>query len=67
MITTDSMPAKATRYACERCNMSGPRPIVVPIANPKRPESGRCSNKTACEKRQLREKNRAKQSINRRA
>jgi hypothetical protein len=63
MISTDSMPAKATRYTCERCGMSGPRPIVVPSGRRRHDDVplGTCSNLKACEKRQLREKNRAKE------
>ena len=51
---------KAARYRCADCGLYASHPIVKPVANPKDEQHGRCSNRGACELRQLRAANRAK-------
>ncbi len=47
MKATTSMPPKAERYTCSRCAMVAVAPIIVKVGT-----SYRCTNDTACRKRQ---------------
>ena len=58
MRTTDALPTPSTRYTCSDCGLIAPRPIVVPVSNPKEPTHGRCTNRQACASRQRRTANR---------
>lgn len=64
MISTTATPPKSTIVTCVACGLSAPSPIVVLVRhhpNDRDPSIGRCANRKACEVRQLRARNKAKE------
>lgn len=65
MNTTTALPPKAAKATCTECGLTAAPPIVVLVrhhANDWHPSIGRCADRKACEVRQLRAKNRAKEA-----
>ena len=61
MNSTTALPPKAMKAKCTKCHLVGPASLLVTTHTFKGELRGQCKNRRACEVRQLRAKNRAKE------
>lgn len=64
MQSTTALPPKAKPVRCTVCGLTSSAPIIVAalFSETVTVQSGRCSNRDACKRRQLRAKNKAKEA-----